>query len=104
MEDKKPDNNNHYISWGIFLLLIVILFATNPNESQFKNFLKEDFIAKSSSDDERVLARLFGGTVASLSALATEKKEYYIFSIYNIEDGHDSKSYLGIANHFFKLS
>jgi hypothetical protein len=95
---KSNKKSYNYLPLVILFGAAIILFSTNPNEAQFKEFLKKDFKEQARTQGVGIL----GGPVASLVGLTTQRKDYLIFSTYEIKILGDSYTYLGILNHFFK--
>lgn len=89
----------------IFVLLLALLYATNPSEQQFTSFLKEN-IREQAEGDETIagdLKRILSGPAASLAGMGTVRKNYYLCSTYDLELPGEEYLYLGILDHFFKL-
>lgn len=89
----------------IFILLIVLLFSTNPSEQQFTSFLK-DRIEKQAKGDETLtgdLTRLFSGPAASIAGLGTVRKDYFLCSTYELGLPGEEHLFLGILDHFVKI-
>jgi hypothetical protein len=92
--------------WLIIVLILAILFATNPSESKFKKFLTEKAEKENKIDDpvESWIKEIVSGTSARIEGLTTNRKNYYLFSTYKIGLVGDKKLYLGFLNHFMSLS
>jgi len=91
--------------WIIIILLFALLFATNPSEGQFTNYLK-DRIKEQIEDDETLsgsLQRMIVGSAASIVSAGAERKDYFLFSTYKIRVLDDESLFLGILDHFFKI-
>jgi len=91
--------------WVILILVIVLLFSTNPSEQQFTSYL-QDKIQEQAKGDETLtgdLARLFSGPVASLAGLGTVRKDYFLCSTYELSLPGEEQLFLGILDHFVKL-
>lgn len=89
----------------IMFLVLVLLFATNPEEQQFKGFLKNK-IMEQAEDDESLagdLTRILSGPAASLAEAGTSRKNYYLFSTYEMGLPGDEGLYLGILDQFIRL-
>jgi hypothetical protein len=96
-EPKKKKGNNLW--WIILLGIVLILFSTNPSETRFKEFLKEDFKKQARTEGVGIL----GGPIASLAGLTTIRNDYLIFSTFEISVLGDKYQYLGILNHFTEI-
>lgn len=89
----------------IFILVMALLFATNPSEQQFTTFLK-DKIQEQAEGDETLagdLKRILSGPAASLAGIGTVRKDYYLWSTYTLDSPGEDHLYVGILDHFFKL-
>ena len=93
------------IIWLILVLIFVLLFATNPSESKFKEFLTEKARKENKTDDPVAswMTEIISGTSARIEGLTTNRKEYYLFSTYEIGLVGDKKVYIGLLNHFALL-
>ncbi|MCU0458134.1 MAG: DUF4359 domain-containing protein [Bacteroidales bacterium] len=91
--------------WIIFILAIVLLYATNPSEQQFTYYLKGR-IEKQAKGDETLtgdLARLLSGPAASLAGLGTVRKDYFLCSTYELGLPGEEHLFLGILDQFIKV-
>ena len=100
---RKPGRS--YLGWVTVILLIALLFATNPSEKQFTSFLKDKISEQ--ADGEKTLAgdlkKIFSGPAASLAGLATTRSDYYLCSTYKLTIAGEDHLYLGIFGHFYRL-
>jgi hypothetical protein len=89
----------------IMFLVLVLLFATNPDEQQFRGFLKDKIIEQAEGDDSLAgdLTRVLSGPAASLAEMGTTRKNYYLFSTYEMSLPGDEGLYLGILDQFIRL-
>lgn len=93
--------------YGLIMLILVValLFATNPSEQQFTTFLK-DKIREQAEGDETLagdLKRILSGPAASLAGMGTVRKDFYLWSTYTLDTPGEDHRYLGIFDHFFRL-
>lgn len=88
------------IWWIIILGIVLLLFSTNPSESQFKEFLKEDFKKQA----KEAGLGIFGGPLAGLAGLTSSRNDYLLFSTFEISILGDKYEYLGILNHFSQIN
>ena len=91
--------------WIILILVIALLYATNPSEGQFTSFLK-DKIREQADGDETLsgdLQRMLAGPAASLAGMGTMRTDYYLCSIYKMDLPGGEHIYLGLLDHFIKL-
>jgi len=91
--------------WIILILVIALLFVTNPSEQQFTSFLK-DKIQEQAEGDETLageLTRILSGPAASLAGMGAIRTDYFLCSTYKLELPGEESLYLGILDHFFKL-
>jgi|WetSurMetagenome_2_1015567.scaffolds.fasta_scaffold04400_8 hypothetical protein len=100
MADAKGNKSKRYISLVIFLGMLVLLFATNPGEAKFRDFLKDKFQNEAESKGVGILGRPAGW----LAGLTTRSKDYYLFSTYKITLPDKPYTYLGLLGHFIKIN
>jgi hypothetical protein len=91
--------------WIIFLLVLVLLFATNPSENQFNTYLKNELTEQAEGDETLAgtLKKLLAGPAASIAGLSTVRTDYYLCSTYKISILGEEQLFLGILDHFFKI-
>jgi len=96
---------SRYIVWLVILAVLAVLFATNPTESKFKEFLTEKVRTENKIDDpvESWITEIVSGTSARIEGLTTNRKEYYLFSTYEIGLSGNRKLYLGMLDHFILI-
>ncbi len=89
----------------ILILVMVLLYSTNPSEQQFTSYLK-DRIKEQVKGDETMsgdLARLFSGPAASLAGLGTVRKDYFLCSTYELSLPGEEYLFLGILDQFIRI-
>ncbi len=98
---------------GNFLLIVLgfFLFATNPEQPEFDQFVRTTVTSKVASGD--ALVDMFaGGLVSGLAKENSLRKNYYLFSIYTADlsilamlgqNVPNQVKFLGIANQFIPL-
>ena len=98
---------------GNFLLIVLgfFLFATNPEQPEFDQFVRTTVTSKVESGN--ALVDMFaGGLVSGLAKENTLRKNYYLFSIYTVDlsvlallsqNVPKQVKFLGIANQFVPL-
>lgn len=98
---------------GNFLLIVLgfFLFATNPEEPEFDQFVRTTVAGKVESGN--ALVDMFtGGLVSGLAKENTLRKNYYLFSVYTVDlsvlamlgqNVPKQVKFLGIANQFVPL-
>ncbi len=91
--------------WIILVLVIALLFATNPSEQQFTTYLKNKIQEQAEGDESFAgdLKRVLSGPAASLAGMGTVRKDYYLCSTYELGFTGEEHLYLGILDHFFRL-
>jgi hypothetical protein len=94
---KKPYS---YLPSAIFIGILIILSATNPNEQRFKEFLKEDFKKQANKEGVGILGKPIGW----IAGLTTKRKNYVLFSSFEVDILGDKYTYIGILNHFIKTA
>ncbi len=89
----------------ILVLVLALLFATNPSEQQFTSFLKDKIQEQAEGDETMAgdLRRILSGPAASLAGLGTVRKNYYLCSTYELELPGEEHLYLGLLDHFIRL-
>lgn len=94
------------IIWiSISALFVIILFATNPKEYQFKAYLKST-IQEEGIDQgglEGAFRSIFAGSEAWLMSLTTERTNLYLCSVYSIEGQQKKQWYVGVLGTFIEL-
>jgi hypothetical protein len=93
------------IGWIVFILVILLLYATNPSEQQFTSYLK-DKIREQAEGDETLagdLTRLLSGPAASLAGVGSVRTDYYLCSVYKLELPGEEGTYLGLLDQFIKI-
>jgi hypothetical protein len=91
----------------VLLLLAAVLFATNPGEQQFKEFVKLELRDKVHPEGEvaEAVVQLLSGATSWIAGLATERQNFYLFSFYQVKASENYQvRYIGILNHFFLLT
>lgn len=98
-------NKKFPFGWVIFIVVIVLLFATNPNETDFQIYLKYEFKAEAQSEGALAgaIMDIFAGPSAKLASLNTTRTDYYLFSIYEFSILGEYYQYIGILDHFFEV-
>lgn len=96
----EPKKRNYHIGWVVLFLIAIVLFATNPSEPQFKQYIKDDIKAKASADGVIIgaMTELLAVPTVSLSTIV--RTDYYLFSVYEISVLGVKHNYIGILNHF----
>lgn len=91
--------------WIILILVMALLFATNPSEQQFTSYLKNKIQKKAEKEDTLTgrLKRVFSGPAASIAGMNTVRTNYYLYSVYKIDILEEKYLYLGIFDHFINL-
>lgn len=89
----------------IFILILALLYATNPSEQQFTSFLKDKIREQAEGDETMAgdLKRLLSGPAASLAGMGSVRKDYYLCSTYELELPGEEHLYLGLLDHFIRL-
>jgi hypothetical protein len=96
----------------IFAILGLFLFATNPEPADFDQFIRSTIASKTESGNTFV-DLLAGSVAADMTKEYTNRKNYYVFSIYTVDlsvlsifkpDIPKQIKILGIANQFVPLN
>ncbi len=86
----------------VVLLLLGLLFLTNPGQDDFKEYVQK-LAVKEFNRETGVKSGIFEGIVATLSTVVADayvREDYYFFSIYKLGD----HKILGIAKQFVSLN
>jgi hypothetical protein len=101
------------VQMGNFLAIVLafFMFATNPEQAEFEQFVRTTVASKVESGN--ALVDMFaGGIVSGLAKENTLRKNYYFFSIYTVDlsalallgqNIPTQLKFVGIANQFFPL-
>jgi hypothetical protein len=97
-------NKRNLFMLGLVLIL-VLLFATNPTELRFKKFLNEKAKKEIKTDDpvESWMKEIISGTSARIEGLTTNRKDYYLFSTYEVGLIGAKKRYVGFLIFFIRI-
>jgi hypothetical protein len=98
---------------GNFILIVLgfFLFATNPEQPEFDQFVRTTVAGKVESGNALV-DTLAGGLVSGLAKENTLRKNYYLFSVYTVDlsvlalfgqNVPNQVKFLGIANQFIPM-
>lgn len=79
------------------------LYITNPDKTEFVEYLSLEITEESDSGLEKALKSLFSKPIAQLVAQNTKVEDYGIFSLYYVEVTDHKKTYLGILGDFYKI-
>jgi hypothetical protein len=88
-----------------FILLAIIMIATNPTEDRFKNYIKERLKkeAREKGNFSGAVMELFAGPTSWIAGSSTKRKNYIFFSSYTVTIMDEEFSYIGIFNNFIEL-
>ncbi|MBP3887453.1 MAG: DUF4359 domain-containing protein [Cellulosilyticum sp.] len=87
----------------LIIALAFICMETNPTDTAYTTWLKEEYIPNTSTSNEiitEVFAQLLG---PSLVKESTTRNNYIFFSIYEIHLNDAPVKVLGLLDHFFVL-
>jgi hypothetical protein len=88
----------------MMVLVLALLYVTNPDEDQFKTHLKEHYKKEAQKDKELgEIKEILSGPAAWVVGLTTERKNYWFFSSYTVIVLGEEETYLGVINRFIKL-
>ena len=91
----------NYFSLLLIIVLLAVLFVSNPGTGKFMNWLVEDI-----RQEKGPLEGLLAGSVGKpLLRNMTERRGYIFFSLFEIKvpESSDNSLILGIAGRFIKL-
>jgi len=81
----KIEQTRNYIWWILFGLIVVILAFTNPNEKDFKYEIVKKIQESEKVDDSNPFHKLMLGVASYAIESVTERNNYLIFSIFEID-------------------
>jgi hypothetical protein len=84
----------------IVLLLALAMAITNPGKDDFITWAVEEFKENSNSELEALLGGVLGRPVLTV---ATTREDYFIFSIFTVEQTDEAAIFLGVFKQFIKL-
>ncbi len=90
---------------ALLAVIAVILYFTNPDSTDFRNFVKAYIENEFSSDSEsdQTLLSLASGPLADVVEASTTRTNFGVGSVYEFEIGDRTYKFLGIASKFFPL-
>lgn len=96
---------------GFLILLGLLLFATNPTQVDFKNYINQEINDKISKSDiksntflDDVISVLSAKVVSEIADVVYNRSNYIFFSYYKIEGTGFDYKYIGIAGNFIRVS
>ncbi len=97
--------NRFHLGWIVLILILALLYATNPSEGQFTTFLKEEIVQQAEGDETLTgaLKRVAAGPAAVIAGSAAERKNYFFFSTFRFTVLEKEHYYLGILDNFFLI-
>lgn len=98
------------IFWILLLIILLALYATNPSKSDFKEYagnvisseIKEKGVTSNNFIDGLIGTLLGKATETAVDVIFTQKN-YYLFSIFEVEGTDFSYKYLGIFRVFIPI-
>jgi len=102
----KQHKNTSFIILGFIFLFGIILFASNPTKSKFKEYIKEDLKEKAYQEDKYsgAMMEILAAPVSWMTGAFTERKDFLFFSTYEITlSNNDRTIYIGVLNTFIKI-
>ena len=107
METKRVNQKKHksQVILVFIILLGIILFATNPTKSQFKEYIKEDLKEQAYRQDESsgAIMELFATPFSWVAGVFTERKDFIFCSVYELKLPDQEIMYIGILNTFIRI-
>lgn len=96
------------LSLALLFLLLGIMFLSNPTKEDYTNFVKEQLDEKvnennSSGKLSNIIGNVLSGAGSKIATSMTERKEYYVASLYTLETNKKTYRYLGLFNNFIPL-
>ena len=111
VKPKSNQSSGKVRSWlelSLTILFIMLLFATNPSQQDFKDYLKHERIEKVIENEgmEASFSEIFDGISSWYDNAISERNNYIIFSLYLVPDPDiegTKRIYFGGLNHFVKV-
>lgn len=101
---RKSSGGKSLLTMIVVVLVLALLYVTNPDEDQFKIHLKEHYKKEAQKDKELgEIKEILSGPAAWVVGLTTERKNYWFFSTYTVIVLGEEETYLGVINRFIKL-
>lgn len=89
------------IKYIIFMLVIIILFLTNPTKPEFTEWTTNKLMEQAQTDMVKGLTSLFGN---ALIDSVTVRHNYILFSVFDVNYDKQDMKVLGISKIFIPLT
>lgn len=107
MTKKKSGNglSSRTIGWISLLLIAIIMLATNPSQSDFKDYLKEHAKKEAWKDNDiaGAVSEVFAGPSSWIAGQIADRKNFLFFSWYTINILEEKKHYIGVFSTFIAI-
>ncbi len=102
---RTPNRRRGVLTLVVTILVLALLYMTNPGEEQFKTWLKEHYKKETQKDREMGENKgILSGPAAWVVGLTTERQNYWLFSTYTVSVPGEEKTYMGVAGVFLKIN
>ncbi|NLE33644.1 MAG: DUF4359 domain-containing protein [Bacteroidales bacterium] len=97
--------NRFHLGWIVLILILALLYATNPSEGQFTTYLKEQIVEQADGDETLTgaLKRVAAGPASAIAGSGAERRNYFFFSTYRFTVLEREYLFLGILDNFFRI-
>lgn len=98
--------NKRIIATGIGILMGILLFSTNPDETRFKAYLKGNLEQKAAREGEvsKAVMNVLSGPAAAIMNATADRQNLLLFSVYKISLPDENRKYVGALNQFVRIS
>ncbi len=101
----RKSKSNKLAAPFFILASAILLFATNPTEKRFKEYLKTTMETKAHENGKipGAIMELFSESASWLVDLHAKRNNYLFFSVYTVSIVGEEQKYIGVINNFIKL-
>lgn len=95
------------VAFATLLVLGILMYFTNPDQVAFNAWMEQHIEERMDDGDEGLIGGamndIFSQLASAIGAQATERKEFYLFSVYEVDFGKTEYHYLGLFKTFIPL-
>ncbi len=89
---------------ALIVLLLILLFVTNPNQSDYSSWVNNNFGDKFNYSTKDSVGKLITSISEKVINMNTKRQNFYLFSIYETKLGEvEISRTLGICKFFIKI-
>jgi hypothetical protein len=96
---------NSRISLSVVLLLFIIMFATNPTQSQYEDWIETSIDKQADKQGFLIggLMKLMSKPTSWLASVTTHREDYILFSVYQTSTPSETIVCIGAFNNFMRI-